>query len=121
LPKDSDVRIGETFNSRNGELQNNKKALEYMHRDGEAPLHCWNHMKDMPVLTVRMTSEEIEVGQIVDILVSSLEDVDPIAIGKIEMVQGVAPNHVNLSVGAVKRCYLRVLKVLRPNGIIHFP
>ena len=88
LPKDSDVRIGETFNSRNGSLENNKTALTYMQRDGEAPLYCWNHMKDMPVLNRRMTPADVELGQIVDILPSSLADTDPIAIGKIQLFKG---------------------------------
>jgi hypothetical protein len=122
LPKDDDIRVGVTFNCRNGDLRMNLKALEYMHRDGEAPLYCWQILKDMPIVTLRMANNEVEVGQIVYIVSSSIEDIDPIAIGRIEKLEGSCREmNLDLSKGSDKRCFIRVLEVLRPDGIIHIP
>lgn len=41
-------------------LRNDKTSLEYMHRDGEAPLFCYLAMKDKPDLMTRLTASASE-------------------------------------------------------------
>lgn len=116
LPKPQGIRVGTTFGSKNGSLNN--RALKYCQMDVEAPLILHDLYSALPDLTKRIKAEELKVGNIVDIMPSATSKY-PIAQGTIKQIGGQwKDNKMKLRKDYV---LVEVKKVFDLQGVIHYP
>lgn len=116
LKKPSHIRVGTTFASVKGQL--NDEALKYCQMDVEAPLVLHRIYSGLPDLTKRLTKTRIQVGDTVDIMPESAKATDAIAQGIVTQIGGKWSPSFKLRSNQV---LVEIKKVFNKRGVIHYP
>lgn len=118
LKKQDHIRVGTCFASKNGLLPS--EAQKYCQYDVESVLVLHQLYSELPDMTKRIKKiTRALVGRSVDIMPASGRAIHPLAQGEITQVGGVwQPNGHKLRSNQV---LVKVKKVFKPKGIIHYP
>ena len=117
LNKPNNVRVGTCFASTRGSLS--REAQVYCQLDVEAPLVLHQLYSGLPDLTLRMTRETPNIGDMVDIMSESSRSIEPIAQGVIKATDGTwGTSNYKIRRDQV---LVQVKKVFNGKGVLHYP
>ena len=117
LKKPNNVRVGTCFASTRGSLS--REAQVYCQLDVEAPLVLHQLYSGLPDLTLRMTRETPNIGDIVDIMSESSRSIEPIAQGVVKATDGTwGTSNYKIRKDQV---LVQVIKIFNDKGVLHYP
>ena len=117
LKKPNNVRVGTCFASTRGSLS--REAQVYCQLDVEAPLFLHQLYSGLPDLTLRMTRETPNIGDIVDIMSESSRSIEPITQGVVNATDGTwGTSNYKIRKDQV---LVQVKKVFNGKGVLHYP